>query len=297
MTMVQERARPTVRIEDDGTAVVAVPVQIAVDAVTDGEPEPQSAGSGTGSARAARAARLGLGSAVLVAGTGGRVVLGGAGFHAPGEELPGQGVLDAVVGVADLVIDVAQRTGVVAEVVLAPVAELAVRPAARAAARRWGALRRLAAPVLDPLQERGRARRLQSEREAAQTAAEVLPVAMELVLDNVDITGVMLSKIDLAELIEATFDQVDVTEIALSKVDLERVLAASLEQLDLTSIAMEHVDLQAVVERSIAQVDVVALLRAALEGRDLTDLFITTPTGLAGEALRQTSRLVRRRTP
>jgi hypothetical protein len=293
--------------------VVTVPVQIALDAAGDPGALAEAAQQAVAdlreslaqaaadaaqegpAARAARAARLGLGSAVLAVGTGGRVALGGTGFHGPGEQLPGQAVLDTALGLADLALGAAQQAGRAVDAVVAPVAQAALRPAVRTATWPAARLGRWAAPVLGPLQERGRRRREQSEREAAQTAVAVLPTALGLVLDNIDITGVMLAKIDLAELIEATFEQVDVTEIALSKVDLERVLAASLEQLDLTKIAMEHVDLQTVVERSIAEVDVVALVRAALEGRDLAELFITTPTGLAGEALRQTSRLVRRR--
>ncbi len=229
-----------------------------------------------------------VGSAVLAGGSGGRMLAGATGLHGPGDALPAEPLIDFGVGLSDAVVTAVQGAlnRLIAKV--APVATLLARPAQDA----WDLVGEFIAPAVQPIQERGRARRSLAEEEATEVAETLLPLAMDLVLDRVVIAEV-LNRIDLSEVLEVALQQIDIGEV-LDLIDIEEVLTATMQRVDLTEIALEYIDMRRVIDAAVREVDVTAVLRTQLEGMDLADLIRSTPTSLAGGALRQTTRFVRR---
>lgn len=192
---------------------------------------------------AAKAARVGLGGAVLASATMGRAVAGtGPSLHAPGEPLPAELAVDVLVGAADAVAEVAARAVSWLYRVGSPVALPATRIGATAAAEVARPIAKRLRPRLDGLAERGARRRRAAELETAELLAASLPITMQAVLDRID----------------------------------------------LTAVALEHMDMQRVVAATMDQVDMVAIVREQLDQVDVAELIRTTPTTVAGEALRQT---------
>ena len=142
------------------------------------------------------------------------------------------------------------------------------------------------------MQKRGRERRLQAEVEAAESAEAMLPVVTDLLLRTIDIKE-LIGKIELQDVVEATIAQIDLGDM-LDLMDVDAAVAATMSRIDLTELALQHMDMRRVVEAAMRDVDVVSLMRAQVEAVDIGELIRTTPTNIAGEALRQTSRLMRR---
>lgn len=233
-----------------------------------------------------RAYRLGVGSAVLAAASGGRVLGVPGGPFADG--LPSEGVIDIGVGLSDSVFSAVQRSVDRLSRAVAPLADL-LRPALDRLADR---VAEAVSPAVEPIAERGRRRRAEAEAEMASLVESLIPDITDLMLERIDLQTV-LSRIDLQELVEASLDHIDMQAV-MAKMDMSQTVDQMMGQLDLTQIALDHVDMNRVMENAIKQVDMVALVRSQLEGMDLAELLIGTPTSLASGALRQTSRLVRR---
>lgn len=233
-----------------------------------------------------RAYRLGVGSAVLAAAGGGRVLgVPGGQF---GEALPTDEVIDFGVGLSDSLFGVVQRTVDRVSRAVAPVVG-ALRPPFE---RVLEAIGEALAPAMEPIAERGRRRRAEAEAEMASLIEALIPDITDLMLERIDLQAV-LSRIDLQELVEASLEHIDMQSV-MAKLDMEQAAEQMMGQLDLTQIALDHVDMNRIMDNAIKQVDMVALVRSQLEGMDLTDLLFTTPTSLASGALRQTTRFVRR---
>lgn len=228
-----------------------------------------------------RAYRLGVGSAVLAAASGGRIL-------GPAGDLPVDDLVDFGVGLSDSVFDVVQRSVAAASRTVSPVAGLVREPARRL----LSGLGRMVAPAVAPVQERGRQRRAEAEAEVASLVQALIPEITDLIMERIDFDAV-LAQIDLQELVEASVAHVDMASV-VANLDMAEVTRAMMSQLDLTQLAVDHIDMNRIMDRAIKQVDVVALVRSQLEGVDMAELIIGTPTSIASGALRQTTRFVRR---
>ena len=237
---------------------------------------------------ASRSAELGLGLAVLGASTAGRAVAADtrSPLHAPGEDLPAQQLVDALIGLIDVCAAVtghwihlaARRVAILTDPMLrvaAVAVGLTVSPIA-AATRSWW----------EPVQLRGTARREAAEREAASTIEVSLPHVMDAVLDRVDLTGSVVTKVDLAEMMTAVLERVDMVEVMTEQLDLERVIRSTFENVDMTGVALEYLDLERIVGATMDEVDLVALMRDRIEDVDVTDVIRSAPATVAGEAVR-----------
>lgn len=87
----------------------------------------------------------------------------------------------------------------------------------------------------------------------------VVPGVTDAVVQRIDITNLVISRVDLRAIVIDALNQLDLTRIVLERVDLGRVVEAALDSVDLTQIVLERVNLVAVID-------------AALDGINLTEL-------------------------
>lgn len=143
----------------------------------------------------------------------------------------------------DAAIDVAARSAVITgRTVLAvarlgrPFAELALRPPILP--ERWWPYTRLRA-----MARRGRVTRAGVGRAAVALTDETVPLAVDLVLDRVDLTKIVANRVALGQIVAQVLDVVDIDDI-VAKVDLDAVV----ERIDINAIATK-IDLDAIVSR------------------------------------------------
>jgi hypothetical protein len=65
---------------------------------------------------------------------------------------------------------------------------------------------------------------------------------VDVVLDQMDLTTLVLQRVDLVKVVDAVIDQIDLTGIVLERVDLVKVADAVLDQMDLIAVANEIID-------------------------------------------------------
>jgi hypothetical protein len=135
---------------------------------------------------------------------------------------------------------------------------------------------------------------------ATQAIAEVVRrVDVEPVLDRLDLTAIVLTRVDLDAVvraavaqideeeiatlagkvdvdavatrldIDAVIDRMDLTGIVLRRVDLMQVVEAVLDRMDLTAVVLERVDLVKVADAVLDQLDLIALANEIIDGVDL----------------------------
>ena len=127
------------------------------------------------------------------------------------------------------------------------------------------------------------------------TADVLVPVGLDTVLDRVELTDVVLTRVDLARVITAALDQVDLTAVVLEQVDLRRVVAVALDSMDLTDVVVDRVDLARVIMAALdavdltevvrTRVDVSALAEEVIEEVDLPEIIRESSTGIAADVV------------
>ncbi len=132
--------------------------------------------------------------------------------------------------------------------------------------------------VLDgPLRAAGEAQRTAARAVVESWLGYLLPRLVGAVLDRLDLTELVVSRVDLDRVargldVEAVLDRLDLTELVVSRVDLDRVargldVEAVLDRLDLTELVVSRVDL----DRVARGLDV----EAVLDRLDLTELVMS----------------------
>jgi len=152
---------------------------------------------------------------------------------------------------------------------------------------------------------------------ATEAIAEVVRlVDVEPVLDNLDLTEIVLQRVDLDAVvrqvivhvdedeiaalvakvdidgiassldIDTILDQMDLTEIVLKRVDLVKVVDAVLDQMDLTEIVLKRVDLVRVVDAVLDQMDLIALANEIIDGVDLPEIIRDSTGSMASETVK-----------
>lgn len=118
-----------------------------------------------------------------------------------------------------------------------------------------------------------------------------------IVRTDVDaIATTALAQVHLAPVVSAALDQLDLTQLVLDRVDLERVVTGALERLDLTAIVVDQVDLGSVVAAAVQrvdltqmvlqQVDLIGVAEYVVEGIDLPEIIRDSTGSVASEAVR-----------
>lgn len=93
----------------------------------------------------------------------------------------------------------------------------------------------------------------------------VVPGVTDAVVQRIDITGLVLGRVDLRAIVMQTLDQIDLTQLVLERVDLRRIVEAALDSIDVTEIVLQRVDLVAVVDAVLDQLDLTALVEERVD--------------------------------
>ncbi len=80
-------------------------------------------------------------------------------------------------------------------------------------------------------------------------------------LDQLDLTDLVLSRVDLERIVTAALDELDLTQLVMQRVDLEHVINGALDQLDLTQLVMQRVDLPAIADYVVEEIDLPEMIR------------------------------------
>lgn len=241
--------------------------------------------------------RRGLGVALLGLAGADRFTSGHAqvvpGVGAP---LPAQPAFDVLLGALDIGLEAGERVSGALARHVNPVLLRAWAPASGTVGGVGGSSLRLLGALTQPLAERGQRLRADSEYEAAAAVAAVLPETIQLVMEQLDLTDLAITHVDIDRVLHATADQVDLTGFAIDNIDLARVIEASLDAVDFTGVAISRLDFARAVTAALDQVDVLSVARDQLdparvtaylrENVDVTDTLLSAPGAVAGEAVR-----------
>lgn len=86
----------------------------------------------------------------------------------------------------------------------------------------------------------------------------VVPVTVGAVLDRIDLTSMVLQRVDLQRVVEQTLDRLDLTQLVLDRVDIDAIVAeADLDQvidrlplIDLANYIIDEIDLPSIIRDS-----------------------------------------------
>jgi hypothetical protein len=151
---------------------------------------------------------------------------------------------------------------------------------------------------------------------ATQAIAEVVKrVDVEPVLDGLDLTQIVLTRVDLDAVVgdvlarideddvaalaakvdvdavakrldvDVVLDRMDLTAIVVNRVDLVTVVDAVLDRMDLTDLVLKRVDLVKVVDAVLDQMDLIALANEIIDGVDLPEIIRESTGSMASETV------------
>jgi hypothetical protein len=102
------------------------------------------------------------------------------------------------------------------------------------------------AEITHRLADRGRGVRLAGIEDAEVAGGEaldlVIPTVLDRVLDRIDITELVLQRVELDRIVDAVLDKMDLTQVVLDRVDLGTVINAALDDIDIAEIANQVID-------------------------------------------------------
>jgi hypothetical protein len=106
-----------------------------------------------------------------------------------------------------------------------------------------------------------------------------------------DEIAVLVTKVDINGIarsldVDVVLDQMDLTTLVLQRVDLVKVVDAVLERMDLTAIVLERVDLVKVVDAVLDQMDLIALANEIIDGVDLPEIIRESTGSMASETVK-----------
>jgi hypothetical protein len=109
-------------------------------------------------------------------------------------------------------------------------------------------------------------------------------------LDSLDLTRIVLERVDLRAVVEAALDSIDVTEIVLQRVDLVAVVDAVLDQINLTELVEQRVDINALaatvdLEPIIDRLPIIEIADYVIEQTDLPAIIRQSTGGVANDAI------------
>jgi hypothetical protein len=97
---------------------------------------------------------------------------------------------------------------------------------------------------------------------SAQAARDVVvPAAVDVALAPLDLTRLVVDRVDLATVVTDALDELDLTQLVLDRVDLGRLADAVVASMDLTEVARDHVDLVSLAQEVIEAIDLPEIIR------------------------------------
>ncbi len=98
----------------------------------------------------------------------------------------------------------------------------------------------------------------------------LVPSIVDAIVNRIDLTDVVISRVDLRVVIESALDQVDLTEIVLTRVDINRIV----KQANIEDI-IDRVPLVQIADYLIEEIDLPQIIRESTGGIAM-DAFTTT---------------------
>jgi hypothetical protein len=124
--------------------------------------------------------------------------------------------------------------------------------------------------AVDRLTERGRAVRFAAGEDLTvisdDTLDYVVPEVLVRVLDRIDLTQLVLQRVDLERIVTEVLDRLDLTEVVLQRVDLAAVVNSAVESVDLNTLIRTQVDVAGLAEEVIDEVDLPEIIRDSTSG-------------------------------
>jgi hypothetical protein len=151
------------------------------------------------------------------------------------------------------------------------------------------------------LADEGRQLRFSTGEDATAATGQALdllvPAVLEPVLDRLDLTGIVLERVDLEALVSAVLDSIDLTGVVLERVDLKRVVESALSSIDLTEVVRTQVDMASLAEEVIEEVNLPEIIRESSTGVATEVVDTARLSAVAGDELvnRWVDRLLLRR--
>jgi hypothetical protein len=105
------------------------------------------------------------------------------------------------------------------------------------------------------------------------------------VLDRIDLTKVVLERVDLDAIVQRVLDRMDLTALVLERVNLDALIQAFLDRIDLTAVVLRRVDLDAVIQAALDRIDLVALAAEVIEGVDLPEIIRESTGSMASDTV------------
>ena len=125
---------------------------------------------------------------------------------------------------------------------------------------------------------------------ATYTATTVVSLVEQAITSTVG--GVVNAAMDRAVplIADAILERLDLTDLVLQRVDLRRVVESTLDEMDLTSLVLQRVDVNAIVgaadiDAVIDRVPIVTIADYVIDEIDLPQIIRDSTSGVAGEAL------------
>lgn len=163
--------------------------------------------------------------------------------------------------------------------------------AAESAAHAVGAIAHVAQPIVGPVvgvivdppfvpeqfrlgtmfssfASRGRNERASMDLELEYTANELAPLIVNSVLDQLNLTELVIEQVDLTRIVSTVLDQIDLTQLVIERVDLDEIVA--------------QVDLDRIIDR----IELIEIANYIIDEIDLPKIVRESTGGLASEAVR-----------
>jgi hypothetical protein len=125
---------------------------------------------------------------------------------------------------------------------------------------------------------------------ATYTATTVVSLVEQAIASTV--SGVVNAAMDRAVplIADAILERLDLTDLVIQRVDLRRVVESTLDEMDLTSLVLQRVDVNAIVgaadiDAVIDRVPIVTIADYVIDEIDLPQIIRDSTSGVAGEAL------------
>lgn len=205
-----------------------------------------------------------------------------------GPQLPAsvEGPLDVAVGAAVTVARPVVATGVVVARAVSPLARglLGVLSRPPLVPEAWAP-----AEIAQRFAARGRQVRFAAGEDltvvSGQTLDVLVPSVVEPVLDRIDVTALVLQRVDLERLVGAVLDTMDLTDLVLERVDLKRLVETAIASIDLNEIVRTQVDLAGIAEEVIDEVNLPEIIRESSTGVASEVVDVARISAVAGDEL------------
>lgn len=93
----------------------------------------------------------------------------------------------------------------------------------------------------------------------------VVPTVTDAVVQRIDITSLVIDRVDLRAIVVRALDSLDLTELVLQRVDLRRIVLEALDSIDLTEIVLQRVNLVGIIDAALDEMDLTALVRERVD--------------------------------